>query len=80
MMSSSEEYHETPLVYRLLDEAVCEWLDSATQTALASRGSFGWELAERKGIEEMRHLHLDGYKYSLVPTIIAQLRNANLLK
>lgn len=75
-----DEIHHMPLPNRLANSIMRDWLDRATRTALASRGDSGTEPAQRKAIEEMRHLHLADYSYMVVPKLLAELRNAGLLK
>jgi hypothetical protein len=75
-----DEVHHMPLPNRLAESIIRDWLDRATNIALASRGELGTEPAERKAIEEMRHLHLADYSYMVVPKLLAELRKAGLLK
>lgn len=69
------EIHELPLADRLACDAVREWLDRAKGTALAGAS----DESARKAIEDMRHLHLDNYDYTLVPKLLGALRRAGLL-
>lgn len=71
------ELHDTPIVYRLIDDTILEWLDSASASALASR-SPGTDAC--KAIEELRHMRLGSPGSSVTPRIIKRLRDANLLK
>lgn len=75
-----DEVHHMPLPNRLAEAVIRDWLDAATNTALASRGELGTEPAECKAIEEMRHLHLADYSYAVVPKLLNELRKAGLLK
>ena len=66
-----DEIHEMPLSSRLAEDAIREWLDRRTATALAA-----CEPEARQGIEQMRYLHLDDYSYTLVPRILDELKRA----
>jgi hypothetical protein len=74
------EIHSVPLLNRLIDEQIREWLDTRTSIALATVGDIGqFELGQKAGIVQMRHLHLDNYSYTLVARIIEHLDRAGLL-
>ena len=79
---AAHEAHETPLADRIVEQAIREWLDTATAIALAANGNppiNDYERGVKQGIENMRYLHLAGYWYALVPEIIGQMRRAGLL-
>lgn len=77
---SAHQAHDLPLADRLACDAVKAWLDRRTATALAATGDLNdAERGARQGIEQMRHLHLDDYWYTLVPSLLADLRKAGLL-
>lgn len=78
-MTGDNEVHDLPLANRLIEAVILDWLNAATVIALASRGELGTEPAERKAIEEMRHLHLADYSYAVAPKIVDQLRRAGLM-
>lgn len=77
---SQHEAHDMPLVSRIIDAAVREWLNRRTATALAATGDLDdYERGVRQGIEQMRHLHLDDYWYALTPKITEELERAGRL-
>lgn len=83
-MTSSDpaqhEAHDLPLAERLVSRAVRDWLTTAFAIALAANGYSGAEAQGfAKGLDQMQYLHLSGFKYSLVPDILDQLRRAGLL-
>jgi len=74
------ENHDFPLAERLVSEAIRKYIDIATATALAGFGDLNdYERGARQGIDQMRHLHLAGWDYSVVPQILEELRRAGLL-
>jgi hypothetical protein len=68
-------------VTRLIEAEIREWL--ATRLAIAAASFAGpnaeYERGGRQAIEQVRHLHLSGAEYALVPKIVSALRRANLL-
>lgn len=79
---AAHEAHALPLADRIMEQAIREWLNTATATALAGNGSppiNDYERGFKQGVEQMRHLHLDGYWYTVVPKVIDQMRRAGLL-
>lgn len=77
---AAHEAHSLALPERLISQAVREWLDRHTETALAANGDLpGYEEGVRHGIEQMRNGRLDDYWYTLVPHILGQLRRAGLI-
>lgn len=51
---------------RQVSELIRQWLDTAYETAKAANAGNPVRL---KAIEEMRHLHLDNYHYTVAPKI-----------
>jgi hypothetical protein len=79
---AAHEAHETPLADRLVTDAIRDWLNTATAIALAANGNpplNDYERGFQQGVEQMRHLHLDNYWYTLAPGIVKALRRAGLL-
>jgi hypothetical protein len=79
---AAHEAHESPLADRIIEQAIREWLNTATAITLAANGNppiNDYERGVAQGVEQMRHLHLDNYWYALVPKITDQLRRAGLL-
>ena len=79
---AAHEAHGTPLADRIVEQAVREWLNTATAIALAANGNpplGDFERGVVQGIENLRHGHLDNYWYALVPEITGQMRRAGLL-
>ena len=79
----AHEAHEVPLADRIVESAIREWLNAAKATALAGNGNppvNDYERGFKQGVEQMRHLHLDNYWYTVVPKIIDQMRRAGLLQ
>ena len=79
---AAHEAHEVPLADRIMEQAIREWLNTATATALAGNGNppiNDYERGFKQGVEQMRHLHLDNYWYALVPKVTDQMRRAGLL-
>jgi hypothetical protein len=78
----AHEAHDLPLADRLVSEAIRKWLDTGYGFAQAGNGDpplGDYERGFGAGIEQMRYLHLDNYWYTVVPTIIDELRRAGLL-
>lgn len=72
--------HDLPLADRIIRRAIGEWVSTATATALAGTGNLNdFERGMREGINQMRHLHLSGWEYSVVPHILDELRRAGQL-
>ena len=79
---AAHEAHDLPLAHRIVEQAIGEWLNTATAIALAANGNpplNDYERGIKQGIDCMRHGHLDNYWYALVPKIIDQLHRAGLL-
>ena len=79
---AQHEAHETPLADRIIGQAIKTWLDRKTELALATAGDpplgdYGRGI--RAGMDQLRHLHLDDYWYTVAPDIAAQLCRAGLL-
>jgi hypothetical protein len=72
-MSAEDFPHWQPLAERLVDAEIRGWLDThlGLLKAQTSDGS-----AERKIVDQARHLHLDGYSTQLTPKILDALRRA----
>lgn len=79
---AAHEAHDLPLADRLASDAIRQWLDTATGLARAANGNpplGDYERGIGQGIDQMRHLHLDNYWYTVVPKILDELRRAGLL-
>lgn len=77
---SAHEAHALPLANRIADQIIGDWLNDRTGTALATVGEANdYERGMRQGIEQMRHLYLSGFEYTLVPALLDALRRAGLL-
>lgn len=75
-----DEMHELPLAYRLVDEAVAEWLRTHLDLARAGHGdATPIERAKQRMIDEIQYLALAGFSYQLTPAILDALGRAGLL-
>jgi hypothetical protein len=78
---SAHEAHEMPLAGRIIDRLIGAYIAHAGDIALAGNGYSGAEEEGfRKGVEQMRYLHLSGWDYRLTPKILDELRRAGLLR
>lgn len=80
---AAHEAHDLPLADRIVERAIRDWLDAATATARAASGNppaSDYERGISQGIDNMRHLHLDNYWYTLVPEILGALRRAGIAR
>ena len=78
---AAHEAHDLPLADRIIAKAIQDWLNAATATARAANGNpplGDYERGISQGIDQMRHLHLDNYWYTLVPKILDELRRAGI--
>jgi hypothetical protein len=71
----SADIHAEPLANRLIDAEIRQWLDRYLGVAEAAAGSD----AARRVIEQVRHLHLANYFYTLTPAILDALRRAGVI-
>ena len=78
---SKHEVHELPLINRLIEDEVRTWLTTHLDLAAASFAGATARHTDvgRLAIDQVRHLHLAGAHYQLVPRIIDALRRAQLL-
>jgi len=79
---AAHEAHEAPLADRIVEQAIREWLSTATAIALAANGNppvDDYERGIKQGIEHMAYSHLASYPYTVVPKITDQMRRAGLL-
>ena len=78
---AQHEAHEMPLAGRIIDRLISEYIAHAGDIALAGNGYSGAEEEGfRKGVEQMRYLHLSGWDYRLTPKIVDELTRAGLLQ
>lgn len=68
---SKHEAHDLPLITRLIEDEVNRWLDTRLNLAAGVLGP--------AVVDQVRHLHLAGAHYQLVPRVIDALRRAGLL-
>lgn len=75
----AHEAHQRPLANRIVSGLVRQYLDRAAATALCIDPINDHERGFVEGVNQMRHLHLAGWDYQLVPKILDELRRAGLM-
>lgn len=74
MKPRDDSIHGMPLVHRLIEDRIGEWLQLGFDVASDDAND-----EQKKAIDSLKYLHLSGYQYGLVPRIVDDLRRAGLL-